>query len=199
MGQRLMCPFLARKGLSARHIHNEHVPVLGLDVATDHEQVSLRPDQEPPQRPGHRFGDRKIMVSIALYPLGFHLLEALPMGRVRNAEYDRDNIVAALIQFVPELGGRQPVIHADTVLNNVEPFVRKLGCDSLRIRPPHLISHLRMSSYSAMSRTTCRESSFNQRENYSGEGGRYWTTCGSRLCSAPSSTGWRDSMGFSEL
>jgi histone-lysine N-methyltransferase SETMAR len=57
--------------------------------------------------------DRKIMVNIAWNPLGFPLIVAFPKGRIFNAEYYSDNILAALTQIQPEDDGRKPVIHAD--------------------------------------------------------------------------------------
>jgi hypothetical protein len=131
---------------------------------------------------------------------GLNALRLLPVNLISNTEYYRDNILAALIQFVPAPGGRQLVIHADnarpSTANNDELFVRKMGGDSLHIRPPHLISHPRISSSWAIARTTCGESTFNQRENYSRELGRDWVRSRSRVCSASPSTGWRDSNGF---
>jgi transposase len=38
---------------------------------------------------------------------------ALPKGRTFNAEYYRDNILAALTQLQPEDDGRKLVVHAD--------------------------------------------------------------------------------------
>jgi hypothetical protein len=45
--------------------------------------------------------------------IGFHLFVALPKGRNFNAEYYRDNLLAALAQFQPEDDGRKLVVHAD--------------------------------------------------------------------------------------
>jgi hypothetical protein len=53
------------------------------------------------------------MVTIAWNPLGFTLVVALPKGRTFNAEYYRDNILAALAQLQPEDDGRKLVVHAD--------------------------------------------------------------------------------------
>jgi hypothetical protein len=39
------------------------------------------------------------MVTIAWNPLGFPLIVVLPKGRIFNAEYYRDNILAALTQL----------------------------------------------------------------------------------------------------
>jgi transposase len=57
--------------------------------------------------------DQKIMVTIACNPLGFPLIVALPKGRTFNAEYYRDNGLAALSQFQPEDDRRKLVVHAD--------------------------------------------------------------------------------------
>jgi histone-lysine N-methyltransferase SETMAR len=57
--------------------------------------------------------DRKIMVTIAWNPLGSPLIVAISKGRTFNAEYYRDNILAALTQLQPDDDGRPLVIHAD--------------------------------------------------------------------------------------
>jgi hypothetical protein len=82
-------------------------------LATHHEQTWLRPGETPPERVRHRVQDRKIMVTITWNPLRFSLIVALPEGRNCNAEYSRDNILAALTQFEPEDNGRKLVVHAD--------------------------------------------------------------------------------------
>jgi hypothetical protein len=46
-------------------------------------------------------------VTLAWNPLRFHLVEALPKGRIFNAEYYPDNILTALIQLLPDPGGRK--------------------------------------------------------------------------------------------
>jgi hypothetical protein len=53
------------------------------------------------------------MVTIAWNPLGFPLIVALPKGSTFNAEYYRDNILAALTQLQPEDDRRKLVVHAD--------------------------------------------------------------------------------------
>jgi histone-lysine N-methyltransferase SETMAR len=45
--------------------------------------------------------------------LGFPLIVALPKGRTFNADYYRDNILAALTQLQPEDDGRKLVVHSD--------------------------------------------------------------------------------------
>jgi hypothetical protein len=44
------------------------------------------------------------MVTIALNPLGFHVLDVLPKGRTFDAEYYRDNTLTALVSVRPEGG-----------------------------------------------------------------------------------------------
>jgi transposase len=82
-------------------------------LSTNHEQIWLRPDQEPHELPKHTIRDKKIMATIAWNELGFHLVEALPKGRHFNAEYYRDNILTELIRFRLQPGERNLVIHAD--------------------------------------------------------------------------------------
>jgi hypothetical protein len=73
----------------------------------------LRPGETPPEKARHPIQDRKIMVTIGWNPVGFPLIVALPKGRTFNAEYYRDDILAALTQFQPENDGRKLVAHAD--------------------------------------------------------------------------------------
>jgi hypothetical protein len=54
--------------------------------ATGHEEISLGPDQEPPERPSQTIQESEIMVTIAWNPLRFHSVEVLPEGRSFNAE-----------------------------------------------------------------------------------------------------------------
>jgi hypothetical protein len=75
---------------------------LGPSLATDHEQIWLRPGEAPPERARHTVQDRTTMVTIAWNSLGFPLIVALSKGRTFNAEYHHDNILAALTQFQPE-------------------------------------------------------------------------------------------------
>jgi histone-lysine N-methyltransferase SETMAR len=53
------------------------------------------------------------MVTITWNPLGFHLIVALPKGYTFNAEYYRDNILAAVTQPQSDDDGRKLVVHAD--------------------------------------------------------------------------------------
>jgi hypothetical protein len=62
----------------------------------DHEQIWIRPGETPPEMARHTIQDRKIMVAITWNPLGFPLIVALPRVPTFNAEYYRDNILAAL-------------------------------------------------------------------------------------------------------
>jgi hypothetical protein len=79
----------------------------------DHEDIWLRPGETPPERTRHTIEDRKIMITIAWNPLGFHLIVALPKGRTLNGEYYRNNIRAALTRLQSEDDGRKFMVHAD--------------------------------------------------------------------------------------
>jgi hypothetical protein len=81
--------------------------------AISHGHIWLRPDEEPPERARHTIQDKEIMLTIAWNPLGFHVVDALPMGRIFNAEYYLDNILTALVSFLPEAVEEQLVVHAD--------------------------------------------------------------------------------------
>jgi hypothetical protein len=53
------------------------------------------------------------MVPIAWNPLGFPLIVAVPKRCTFNAEYYRNNILAALTRLQSEDDGRKLVVHAD--------------------------------------------------------------------------------------
>jgi transposase len=55
----------------------------------------------------------KALTNYCMDPLGFPLIATLPKWRTFNAEYYRDNILAALTQFQPEGYGRKLVVHAE--------------------------------------------------------------------------------------
>jgi hypothetical protein len=111
------------------------------------------------------------MLTIAWNPLGFPLIAALPKERTFNAEYYRDNILAALTQLRPGDDGRKFVVHADnarlTVLKNVELFAKKTDCGSLPIHPTHLVSYHPTSFCSVMSRNISKEWCFHHTMGYS--------------------------------
>jgi hypothetical protein len=52
-------------------------------------------------------------MTIAWNPLGFHLLNSLPKGRIFNAEYYRDTILSALLPLCPQADERKLMIHAN--------------------------------------------------------------------------------------
>jgi hypothetical protein len=140
-------------------------------LATDQKWIWFRPGGRPPERAMHKIQDRKIMLAIAWNPLGFPLIVALPKARTFNAEYYRDNILAALTQLQLEDDGRKFVVHADNArahtAQNVELFAKKMDCDSLPIHLTHLISHNPTSFCSVMSRNVSKEWCFYHTRNYS--------------------------------
>jgi hypothetical protein len=91
------------KRLSAQTIDNEFVAVLGPDVI-GYSTVTNYFHQ--------RHFQSTLRETIAWNPLGFPLIVALPNGRIFNAEYYRDNILAALTRFQPEDDGRKLIVHA---------------------------------------------------------------------------------------
>jgi hypothetical protein len=166
----------------------------------DHEQIWLRPDQEPPERAKHTIQDKKIRVTIAWNALGFHLVEALPKGRRFNAEYYCDNILTELILLRPQAGERNLIIHADNArphtAQNCRTFVSKMGCGSPHTSHTRPISRRQTSSSSVMLKIAGKESYLHHVRNYLQELVRYWTRLCPRLCHASSSTGLRDWNGF---
>jgi hypothetical protein len=53
-------------------------------LSTDHEQIWLRVEEQPPEGPRHTIQDPKMMVTIAWNPPGFHLLDAFAKGNTFN-------------------------------------------------------------------------------------------------------------------
>jgi hypothetical protein len=109
-------------------------------LSTDHEQIWLRGEEQPPERPRHTIQDPKMMVTIAWNPLGFHLLDALPKSNTFNTEYYQVNLLAELLLLRLQVDGRRPGIHAD----NARPhIVRKCRafCEKnllrLAVHPAH--------------------------------------------------------------
>jgi hypothetical protein len=167
MDQQSICLFLAMKRFSAQAIYTEFVAVLGPDA------IWPRLGGTPPERARHTIQDPNIMVTIAWNPFGFHLIVALPKGRTFNAEYYRDNILAALTQLQPEDDRRKLVVHADNarahIAQKCRTFANKMDCGSLPIHPTHLISRHPSSFCSVMSRNVSKEWCFHHTRNYSTE------------------------------
>jgi histone-lysine N-methyltransferase SETMAR len=82
-------------------------------LSTDHEQIWLRVEGHPPERPRHTIQEPKMIVTIAWNPLGFHLLDALPKGNTFNVKYYLVNLLTEFLPLHPEVDGRRLVIHAD--------------------------------------------------------------------------------------
>jgi hypothetical protein len=160
MDQGSICLFLAMKRLLAQAIY---------DPAIDHEQIWLRPGGTPPERASHTIQDRKIMVTIAWNPLEFPLSVALPKGCTFNAQYHRDNSLAAPIQLQRTTGENSLfmlTMQGLTLLKNAERFAKEMDCGSLPIHPTHLISHHPSSFCSGISRNISKECYFHHTMNY---------------------------------
>jgi hypothetical protein len=129
----------------------------------------LRPDQEPPKRPKHTIQGKKIIVTTAWNPFGFHLVHALPNSSSYNAEFYGDDILTALVQFLPEAGGRNLILHPDNVrcqtAQQCQRCWRRIGYGSPHSHVIHLISDDETSSSSGMSRIACMETSLPQTKN----------------------------------
>jgi histone-lysine N-methyltransferase SETMAR len=104
MDQRSICLFLAMKRLSAQAIDNELVAVLGPDTVGYSTVTNYLRQRHFPSA---------LRETIAWNPLGFPLIVTLPKGCTFNAEYYRDNILAALTQLQSEDDGRKLVVHVD--------------------------------------------------------------------------------------
>jgi hypothetical protein len=97
-------------------------------LATDNEQIWLRPEQQLPEKPKHTIQAQKMMLTIEWNPLRFHLLDTLPNGRALNVKYYRGNIFTALISLRLQVDERKFVIHA----NNAKPHTPQ-KCRSLSV------------------------------------------------------------------
>jgi hypothetical protein len=135
--------------LSIKH-HGSHFVITLAEswfyLSTDHEQLWIRSDEEPPERAKHTIDGKRIMVTIAWNPLGFHLVEALPKRRRFVAEYYRDNILTELIRLCPEAGERYVAIHADNAgphtAHKCRIFAPKMDCAPPGIHPTRSITLL---------------------------------------------------------
>jgi histone-lysine N-methyltransferase SETMAR len=78
------------------------------------------------------------MVTIAWNPLRLPLIAPLPMRRTFNAEYYRDNILAALTQLQPEDDERKLVVHADSAKACTAQKRRTFGVENGLRLIPHL-------------------------------------------------------------
>jgi hypothetical protein len=99
--------------------------------------------------------------------LGFFLIAAVPRGCTFNAEYYRDNILAALTQFQRTTGGNLLFMLTMQLLKKIELSAKKMDCGELPIYPTHLISHHPTSFFSVMSRNVSKEWRFDHTRNYS--------------------------------
>jgi hypothetical protein len=159
MDQRSICLLLAMKRLSAQAIDNELVAVFSPDAIGSFTVTNyLR----------QRYFPSTLRETIAWNPLGFLLIMSLPKGRTFNAEYYRDNILAALTQLQSEDDGRKFIVHADDAkAQKCRIFCAKMDCGSLPIHSTHLISHQSTSFCSVMSRNVSKEWCFHHTRNYS--------------------------------
>jgi hypothetical protein len=138
-------------------------------LSTDHAQIWLRAERQPPERPRHTIQDSKMIVTIAWNPLGFHFLNALPKGNTFNAEYYRVNILTKVVPLRRQIDGRRLVIHADNARPHTARKCRPL-CEEKRpaspyTHRPHLISHHPTSFSSDISNIVCGESLFHHVRN----------------------------------
>jgi hypothetical protein len=60
--------------------------------------------------------------------LRFHWTESLSKDRTFNAEYYRENILAALIPLHAEGGGKELILHADNARANMAGKYRAFVC-----------------------------------------------------------------------
>jgi hypothetical protein len=116
------------KRLSAQAISNKLVAMLGPDAIGYFTVTNYLRQRHLPST---------LRETIAWTPFGFPLIVALPKVRIFNAEYYRDNILAALTHSQPEDDGRKLVVHAD----NATTQKCRTFCEENRLRlaprPPY--------------------------------------------------------------
>jgi hypothetical protein len=57
------------------------------EFATNHGHIWLHPEEQPSERFRHTIQDPSMMVLIAWIPMGFHVLDSRPKGKICGAEY----------------------------------------------------------------------------------------------------------------
>jgi hypothetical protein len=107
-----------------------------LYLSTGHEQIWLRVEEQPPERPRHTIQDPKTMANITWNLLGFHLLDALPKGNTFNNKYYRVNILTELFPLRPQVDGKRLVIHADNAIPHTTRKCRAF-CRDNRLPSPY--------------------------------------------------------------
>jgi hypothetical protein len=98
-------------------------------LSPNHEQIWLRVEEQPPERPRHIIQDPKMIVIIAWNPLRCHLLDALPQGNTFNTEYDRVDILTELLPLRRSLMGDSLFMltaQDSTPPENAELFAKKI-------------------------------------------------------------------------
>jgi hypothetical protein len=113
-------------------------------LSADHEQIWLRAEERPSERPRHTIQDPKMMMTIAWNPLGLHLLNALPKGNTFNVEHYRVDILTELFRCPRRLMGGDSLFMLTpqdlTPPENAELFAKKIGSASPYTHPTPLIS-----------------------------------------------------------
>jgi transposase len=102
---------------------------------TDHEIIWLR-ESEPPLKGKEHDSSTEKMITIALNPHSFHVVEALPKGETFNAIYYIEHILQPTLEYRPKSGLRQLIIHVDNARRYTARKSRIFyKSNSLRIAP----------------------------------------------------------------
>jgi histone-lysine N-methyltransferase SETMAR len=106
----------------------------------DHEQIWLRVEEQPLERPRHTLQAPKMIVTIAWNPLGFRVPDVLPKDITFNAEYYRFDILRGRLLLHPQVHGSRLVIHANDTRSHSARKCRTF-CEEDRLRlavhPPY--------------------------------------------------------------
>jgi hypothetical protein len=108
--------------------------------STDHGQIWLRVEEQPPERTRHAIQDPKMIMTIAWNPMGFHLLGALPKSKTFNNQYYHVHILTEFLPLRPQVNWRRPVIHTDNAKPRTARKCRAV-CEEnrfhLAVHPPY--------------------------------------------------------------
>jgi histone-lysine N-methyltransferase SETMAR len=104
---------------------------------SERDTIWLQPGSEPPERVKHTVQDEKVMITIAWWTSGFHLVTGLPKGQKFNANYYINQILTPLLNSELYPPDTKLIIHADNarphMAKKCQDFLEEIGAD----RAPH--------------------------------------------------------------
>jgi hypothetical protein len=109
-------------------------------VFSEHNLMWTAPGEIVVDRELHTVQSPKFMLTVVWNPIGFPVLEALPNGRKFNAQYDTNDILAAISDWRWQTGGTRPNklwVHSD----NARPHTAKMSRDYIGLNRMKQASH----------------------------------------------------------